>query len=279
MPISPYLHQLREQVGHTLLLVPSVTIVIFDDQGRILLVQHTPGGNWYLPGGSIEPHETPADAAVREIWEETGLQVALSHVIGVYGGPEFHVTYANGDEVSYVTTVFEASITGGQPRPDGDEVVAVSYFSAAELAEMTVPAWMPLVLADAFRRDGRTHFQPPTWQPPADGFRKGGISDYMRELRRQVGQQLLVVCGAGGIIINEQGQALLQQRADNGLWNPPAGALDPHESPVDGVMREVWEETGLLVEPIRVAGIYGGSDLYATYSNGDQIAVFSVVFE
>ena len=49
-----------------------------------------------------------------------------------------------------------------------------------------MPAWMRIVLETALRRDGRTHFQKPGWQPPSSGLRKGGISDYLRELRRQV---------------------------------------------------------------------------------------------
>lgn len=279
MPISPYIRQLREHIGHALLLMPSVTIIIFDEQGRVLLAQHTEGGNWLLPGGSVEPDETPAQAAVREIWEETSLQVALSHIIGVYGGPEFQVTYANGDTLSYLGTAFEARVITGQPQPDGEETLALAYFSEQALASMPMPAWMRIVLKDAFRRDGRTHFQAPTWQPPADGIRKGGISDYMAGLRRLVGHQLVSMPGAGAIIFNDQGEVLLQQRADNGHWNPPAGALDPHETPADAVVREVWEETGLLVEPLRITGVYSGSSFYATYPNGDQIAVYSIVFE
>jgi 8-oxo-dGTP pyrophosphatase MutT (NUDIX family) len=279
MPISPHLRRLREAVGHTLLLLPAITVIIFDDQGRMLLVQHTEGGAWLPPGGSIEPGERPADAAVREIWEETGLRVTLSHVIGVFGGPEFHVVYANGDEVSYVTTVFEAQVVGGELQPDGQEALALAYFSPAELAGLAMPAWMRIVLEAALHRDGRTHFQKPAWQPPSSGLRKGGISDYMRELRRQVGTQLLTTPAAGGIVFNERGQVLLQQRADNGQWSPPAGAVDPHESPADAVVREVWEETGLLVEPVRLVGVYGGPELHITYGNGDQVAVQSVVFE
>src|SRR5262245_56314746 len=76
MPISDYLRDLRARVGTTLLAVPSVTGLIFDDEGRVLLVQHANGGVWLLPGGAIDPDETPQDAVVREVWEETGLDVA-----------------------------------------------------------------------------------------------------------------------------------------------------------------------------------------------------------
>ncbi len=78
------------------MLVPSVTVITFDDQGRVLLVKHADAGVWVAPGGSLDPHESPADAAVREMWEETGLRVEPTRVLGVYGGPEFHVRYAKG---------------------------------------------------------------------------------------------------------------------------------------------------------------------------------------
>ena len=53
----------------------------------------------------IEPYETPADAALRETWEETGLLVELRGIVGVFGGELCASTYANGDEVAWVATV------------------------------------------------------------------------------------------------------------------------------------------------------------------------------
>jgi len=73
MAISPYIRRLREAVGSDLLLVPSVAGIIFDHDGRILLVRQADDGVWSTPGGAIEPNEEPADAVVREVWEETGL--------------------------------------------------------------------------------------------------------------------------------------------------------------------------------------------------------------
>jgi len=83
VPISDYMRCLREKVGPDLLLAPSVTIITFDDQGRILLARHADTGVWVAPGGSVDPHESPADAAVREMWEETGLLVEPTKILGV----------------------------------------------------------------------------------------------------------------------------------------------------------------------------------------------------
>ena len=166
MPISEYMRRLREKVGADLLLVPSVTIITFDDQARVLLARHADAGVWVAPGGSIDPHESPADAAVREMWEETGLVVEPIRLLGVYGGPEFQVTYSNGDEVSYLMVVFECRVVGGSMRPDRVETLELGYFSQADLSKLTLPPWAKVVLPDAFTGHAKTRFKPPTWQPP-----------------------------------------------------------------------------------------------------------------
>src|SRR4051794_38917554 len=98
MPISPYVRQLRASVGSMRLLLPSVSVQLFDAEARLLLVRQRDGGIWSTPGGLIEPDERPADAAVRELWEETGLVLRPERLLGLYGGPECVVRYANGDE-------------------------------------------------------------------------------------------------------------------------------------------------------------------------------------
>ncbi len=165
MPMSEYMRRLREKLGPDLIVVPSVTVLVFDDQGRVLLVRHAATGRWVIPGGSVEPHERPADAAVRETWEETGLHVEPTRMVGVYGGPEFHVSYPNGDQVSYLTILFEGRVLGGRLRHDGVETLEVRYVAPADLAALDVPEWARLIL-DAARADRtRTHFQPATWAP------------------------------------------------------------------------------------------------------------------
>ena len=119
------------------------------------------------PGGAIEPEETPADAAVREMWEETGLDVRLTRLAGVYGGPEFVVRYQNGDENSYAMIVFEAEILAGDARPDEVEILEVRFFPPPELERLEMPAWMAEVLQGVLEPGERAGFRLPTWRPPA----------------------------------------------------------------------------------------------------------------
>ncbi|MCE7985567.1 MAG: NUDIX domain-containing protein [Caldilinea sp. CFX5] len=272
MPISNYLYGLRQKVGNALILQPAVTMICHDDEGRVLLARHQDYDQWALPGGGIDPGETPADAAVRELWEETGLLVEPVHVQGVYGGPAFYSVYPNGDQIASVDTVFVCRVVGGQMAADQEEINELRYFTPAELAALSFAPWVQIVLADLAKGQAQGCFQAPTWQPPPDGVRKGGMSDYVRELRQQIGHDLLLLPGVGALVFDEQGRLLLQQRTDSQRWSVPVGGMDPYETPADAVLREIWEETGILAEPVRLFGIYGGPRSHTTHPNGDQTA-------
>ena len=166
MPISEYLRNLRSKMGPTLLLVPSVTGLVFDGDGRILLVRHSNGGVWVAPGGAIDPGETPQDAVAREVWEETGLHVKPIRLCGVFAGPEFHVQYTNGDEVSYVMAVFECDRIDGQLHPDEDEVLEARFFAPSELQSVNLARWARFILPPIVRSGQRTWLPPVKWEPP-----------------------------------------------------------------------------------------------------------------
>ena len=178
MPISPYIRQLRAHVGTMRLLLPAVSAHIFDASGRLLLVQQRESGVWSTPGGVLEPGERPADALVRETWEETGLLVVPERVLGAYGGPEFVVRYPHGDEVQYAITAFECRIAGGTLQPDTDETTAARYWSAAEAEELSLAPWLRSVLPLAYAGAAGMAFHPATWMPPSQaGDASKGPSD------------------------------------------------------------------------------------------------------
>src|ERR1700676_4025051 len=106
MAISPFVKRLRELVGNELLILPSVSVLPRDAEGRLLLVRLIDTGNWATIGGAVEPDESPQTAACREAEEEAGVTLRLESVLGVLGGPEYRVTYPNGDNTAYVVVVF-----------------------------------------------------------------------------------------------------------------------------------------------------------------------------
>jgi 8-oxo-dGTP pyrophosphatase MutT (NUDIX family) len=104
-------------------------------------------------------------------------------------------------------------------------------------------------------------------------------SGYMEGLRKKVGSDLILVPGVAAIIRDEAGRILLQRNKE-GVWNLPAGAIDPGESPAKAVVREVFEETGLTAKPTRVLGVLGGApENRITYENGDLVDSTTIVFE
>jgi ADP-ribose pyrophosphatase YjhB (NUDIX family) len=150
-PMGAYMAWLRSRVGTATILVPSVNAVVRDDEGRILLQRHAEGGDWGLPGGAVEPEEDPADALVREVWEETALEVELGRVLGAYGGPDATIHYDNGDVTSHVRIAYAATVSGGTLRPDGVEVLEARFMTAEERAQVPLPRIVAQMLADAER--------------------------------------------------------------------------------------------------------------------------------
>ena len=151
MTMSPFLRELRAVVGHRLLVLPSVTGLVSDERRALLLIRHSNDGRWNVPGGCVEPDESPEDAVRREIGEETGLDVVPTRLVGVFGGPRFHLRYANGDEVSYVTAAFECRVVGGTASPDGEEAIELGFFTAAQIGDLDMSPFGRALL-DAVRR-------------------------------------------------------------------------------------------------------------------------------
>ena len=141
MPIPPHIAHLREHVGTITLLTPAVAAIIRDGSGHVLLIRRGDGRGWSLPGGFMEPGETVVECLVREVQEETGLDVEPERLVGIYSDPAVnHITFPNGDQVHLVSATFECRVFGGHLRPDGDESLDVVYFAPDNLPEYLVSA-------------------------------------------------------------------------------------------------------------------------------------------
>lgn len=152
MPMSPYVSAIRRRIGHDLVFLPSVGAAVFDPAGRVLLARHLDDDLWGTVGGGMEPGESPVDAVLREVAEETGLVVVIDALIGVYGGPEFEITYANGDRVSFVSTFYGAHAVAPEPAraADPDEIADVGWFSLPDALALPRRPWTDRTLPDAF---------------------------------------------------------------------------------------------------------------------------------
>ena len=110
--------------------------IIFDQQReKILLTRREDNNQWCLPSGGMEPGESATEACIREVEEETGLQVAIKHLIGVYTTPHELIVYRDGNKFQLVALCFEAEIRGGELRLSC-ETTEYGYFSYQEIQEL-----------------------------------------------------------------------------------------------------------------------------------------------
>jgi 8-oxo-dGTP pyrophosphatase MutT (NUDIX family) len=132
--IPEFLRDLRALVGTRQLFLPGVTAVVLDDERRILLNRRTDTGQWALIGGICEPGEQPAETAVREVLEETGVRVVPERVALVQTTKP--VRYPNGDRVQYLDITLRCRAVGGEAHVADDESLEVAWFPLVALPDL-----------------------------------------------------------------------------------------------------------------------------------------------
>lgn len=208
---------------------PGAAVLLMDATGRVLLQQRDDDlapagyGRWALPGGGIEPGESPRDAALREFEEETGIALARLrfHRTASYDGPDsvvdaLHVFFADDD-------VDEAAI-------QVNEGLAFAFWSPAEIAALVMNPFPRSILEAFFASD---HY-------------RGTLAT--KAAYRE---------GACVIALDRWGRALLQLRDADlpperypDTWSLPGGLMEPGEAPDAAALREFEEETGHLLEDL-----------------------------
>jgi 8-oxo-dGTP pyrophosphatase MutT (NUDIX family) len=135
MPIPDFVARLRAHIGHDLLWLSSATAVVLDERQRVLLGRRSDTGTWALPGGIVDPAEQPADAAIREVFEETGVIAVPERLISVTVSQPF--AYPNGDKVQYLDLAFRCRAVGGEARVNDAESVEVGWHERGSLPEVS----------------------------------------------------------------------------------------------------------------------------------------------
>ncbi|MCY4540475.1 MAG: NUDIX domain-containing protein [Chloroflexi bacterium] len=163
MPLSEYIKNIRAKIGNDLLLLPGVTAVVINDRREVLLQLRRDTKTWAPPSGGLEPGENLAQCVMREVLEETGIEVIPESVIAVLSGDDFSVTYPNGDQIGVVSTVFRCRPrVETAPRVNDDESLEMRYFPPGDLPEDMLPRhrW---IVAKALENDSDTYFNPASW--------------------------------------------------------------------------------------------------------------------
>ncbi|MFK8909334.1 NUDIX hydrolase [Streptomyces sp. YS-3] len=134
MATPDFIREIRASAGHQLLFLPGVSVVVFDDEGRVLLGRRVDTGEWSIIGGIPEPGEQPAETAVREVYEEAAVRCVVEKVVLVDALPP--VTYPNSDRCQFMDICFRCRAVGGEARVNDDESLEVGWFPVDALPEL-----------------------------------------------------------------------------------------------------------------------------------------------
>jgi ADP-ribose pyrophosphatase YjhB (NUDIX family) len=116
-------------------LVPGGSALVIDDQGRILMQQRADSGDWSLPGGTMEIGETLADAVIREVKEETGLDIKITGILGIFTDPHHVIAYEDGEVRQEFNITFTAQAVAGTLMVS-DESTGVRFIAPDELERL-----------------------------------------------------------------------------------------------------------------------------------------------
>jgi ADP-ribose pyrophosphatase YjhB (NUDIX family) len=128
-------------------LVVAASAVVTDESGRILLQRRRDNDKWALPGGVMELGESLSDCAVREVKEETGLDVKVTGIVGTYSDPKHVFAYDDGEVRQEFSICFVAHVTGGQIA-SSDESHEVEWFEPSQVDELDMVDSIRLRLRD-----------------------------------------------------------------------------------------------------------------------------------
>lgn len=118
-------------------LVVAASAVVVDDEGRLLLHRRSDNAQWSIPGGAMELGERIAETAIREVREETGLEVDISQLVGIYSDPGHVVAYSDGEVRQQFSICFACRVVGGQ-EATSDESLEVAFFPPDQIAALPI---------------------------------------------------------------------------------------------------------------------------------------------
>lgn len=124
-------------------------IIFSSDKKSILLTKRSDNGQWCLPGGRMEAGESAKEACARETYEETGLEIEVVRLLGVYSDPNRLVVYPDGKRIQIVALSFEGVIKGGELRAS-DETTDWGYYTIEEARRMEMLAGHLERIEDAY---------------------------------------------------------------------------------------------------------------------------------
>ncbi|MFI6979961.1 NUDIX hydrolase [Embleya sp. NPDC050154] len=136
--------------------VPSVTAVVLDDHGRLLMIHRTDNDLWAIPGGGHDIGESIADTVIREVREETGIDVEVTDLVGTYTDPQHVMAYDDGEVRQQFSLCFRARPIGGELRTSS-ESKDVRWVDPQKLAALDIHESIRLRITHGLTRDSKPY--------------------------------------------------------------------------------------------------------------------------
>jgi 8-oxo-dGTP pyrophosphatase MutT (NUDIX family) len=136
-----YLNDLNAPKANSI--VPSVTAIVPNERGELLLVHKTDNNLWALPGAAMDVGEFMAETVVREVKEETGIDVAVTGVVGIYTNPNHVMAYDDGEVRQQCSICFTTRVLGGQ-LATSSETSEVEWIAPGRLDSLNIHPSMRL---------------------------------------------------------------------------------------------------------------------------------------
>ena len=137
-------------------LVVATSAVVLDSRGRVLLQRRADSGNWALPGGAMELDESLTDSVIREVREESGYEIEVTGLVGIYTDPRHIIAYSDGEVRRQFNVCYTARITGGE-LAISDESTAIRFVDPAELGGLPMHQSQRLRLEHFFEKRGQPY--------------------------------------------------------------------------------------------------------------------------
>jgi 8-oxo-dGTP pyrophosphatase MutT (NUDIX family) len=138
-----YVKELRKLIGTKPLLLYGASVLMFDPNGKVLMLLRTDNDCWCFPGGAVELGEKVEEAAKREALEETGLIIHEMELFGVFSGEELYYKYPHGDEVYIIDIAYKSSNYSGELVLDAESKKA-EFFNVDHLPSNISPPTIPI---------------------------------------------------------------------------------------------------------------------------------------
>lgn len=155
MPKTDYLDDESAPTANSL--VVAVAAVVRNEHDDVLLIQRSDNGLWAIPGGGQDIGESVSQAAIREVKEETGIDVRIDRISGIYSNPNHVIAYDNGEVRQEFSICFHATPIGGAIRTSSESTI-VRWCPTISIAELKMHPSMRLRITHGIEGRPEPHF-------------------------------------------------------------------------------------------------------------------------